>query len=75
MTVMDLFRSSTLNIMRSVIPGVPCPETLLVVVMSNGGYLLVGYPQGGPTAYVDGHDAGPLSQALRAAFESFTSHG
>ena len=72
---MDLFRSSTLSIIRSVIPGVPCPETLLVVVMSNGGYLLVGYPRGCPTAYVAGPDAGPLSQALRAAFESFTSHG
>jgi len=53
---------------RSVIPGVPCPETLLVVLMTTGSYLLVGYPQAGPTALVIHDDAGPLRQALAAAF-------
>ncbi len=56
--------------MRSFRPGAPCPETVLVAVMSNGSYLLVGYPQGGPTAWVVQNDADPLRQALQTAFGS-----
>jgi hypothetical protein len=41
---------------------------MLVVLMTNGSYLLVGYPQAGPTALVIQDDAGPLRQALEAAF-------
>jgi hypothetical protein len=53
---------------NSISPGVPCPENVLVAVMSNGSYLLVAYPQAGPTALVIHDDAGPLRQALTAAF-------
>jgi hypothetical protein len=56
------------GINRSISPGVPCPETMLVVLMTNGSYLLVGYPQAGPTALVVHDDAGPLRQVLTAAF-------
>lgn len=36
---------------------------------------LVGYPQGGPSAYVTAEDAVPLRQALAAAFGSEQSAG
>lgn len=49
---------------RSIRTGVPCPETVLVVVMSDGSYLLVDHPQGEPTAFVFRDEAGPLRQAL-----------
>ncbi len=55
---------------RSICPGVPVPATVLVVVMNDGSYLLVGYPQRGPSAYVTAEDAVPLRQALAAAFGS-----
>ena len=55
---------------HSICPGAPVPATVLVVVMNDGGYLLVGYPQGGPSAYVTAEDALPLRQALGAAFGS-----
>lgn len=63
------------GITHSINPGVPCPETVLVAVMIDGSYLLMAYPQREPAALVARDDAGPLSQALKAAFESFTSHG
>ncbi len=56
------------GIRRSIRPGAPCPETVLVVVMSDGSYLLVGYPQGVPAAFAAGEDADLLRQALQAAF-------
>lgn len=55
---------------HSISPGVPVPATVLVVVMSNGGYLLVGHPDGEPAAFVVTEDAGPLRQALAVAFGS-----
>jgi hypothetical protein len=61
--------SSVIGIAHSISPGAPCPETVLVVLMSNGSYLLVGYPQGEPAAFVTGEDAGSLRQVLTAAFE------
>jgi hypothetical protein len=64
-----------IGIKHSVIPNVPCPETVLVAVMTDGSYLLMGYPQNKPVAFVVRDDSGPLSQALRAAFESCASHG
>lgn len=56
------------GIERSIRPGVPCPETVLVAVLTDGSYVLVGYPQGGPTAFVVQDDAAPLRQALEEAF-------
>lgn len=56
------------GIERSIRPGVPCPETVLVAVMSDGSYLLVGYPQGEPAAFVVEGEAGLLTQALAGAF-------
>lgn len=53
-------------------PGVPCPETVLVAVMTDRSYLLMGYPQGEPAAFVVKDDAGPLREALTAAFGSPT---
>jgi hypothetical protein len=53
---------------RSIQPGVPCPETVLVAVMSDGTYLLVGYPQGEPAAFAVGEDADLLRQGLEGAF-------
>lgn len=58
------------GIRHSVRPGAPCPKTILVAIMTNGSYLLMGYPQGGPTALVVSDDVGPLWQALHAAFGS-----
>lgn len=49
---------------RSIRPGVPCPETVLVAVMSDGSYLLVGYPQSEPAAFVVGEDTYLLRQAI-----------
>jgi hypothetical protein len=51
------------------------PETLLVVLMTNGSYLLVGYPQAGPTAFVVRDDAGPLREALATAFGDPATNG
>ena len=56
------------DIGHSIRPGVPVPETVLVAVMSDGSYRLVGYPQSEPAAFVVRDDAGSLRQALRAAF-------
>jgi hypothetical protein len=58
-----------IGIVHSISPGVPCPETVLVVLINNGSYVLVGYPQGGPAAFVARDDAGLLREALTAAFE------
>lgn len=41
---------------------------VLVVVLSNGSYLLVGYPVGAPAAFVTAEDAGLLRQGLDGAF-------
>lgn len=53
---------------RSIRPGVPCPETVLVAVMSDGSYLLVGYPRGELAAFVVGEEAEQLKQALAGTF-------
>jgi hypothetical protein len=58
-----------IGIAHSISSGAPCPETVLVVLMSNGSYVLVGHPQGEPAAFVTAEDAGSLRQALTAAFE------
>lgn len=58
---------------HSIYPGAPVPATVLVVVMNDGGHLLVGYPQGGPSAYVTTEDALPLP--LRQALGSEQSAG
>lgn len=52
---------------RSIRPGAPVPSTLLVAEMRDGAMFLQGW-RGGPAAYVIGSDAGPLRQALAAAF-------
>lgn len=53
---------------HSVRTGVPCPDTVLVVMLSDGSYLLVGYPVGAPAAFVAAEDAGLLRQGLDGAF-------
>lgn len=70
-TIQDRQRPRGIN--HSLSPGVPCPETVLVVVMSDGSYLLVGYPQHGPTAFVMGEDADLLRRRLEGAFGSPTA--
>lgn len=64
----DRDRREPSGIDHSINPGVLCPDNVLVVVMSDGSYLLVGYPQNGPAAFVTRDDAGPLRQALQGAF-------
>jgi len=39
----------------------------LVVAMTDGSYLLVGYPQSEPAAFIAGDDAHPIRQALTTA--------
>lgn len=56
------------GIEHSIRPGVPVPATALVVVMGDGSYLLVGYPQGEPSAFIVSADADLLRQGLGAAF-------
>ncbi len=58
------------DIQHSIRPGVPSPETVLVTVMTDGSYLLWAYPQREPAAFVVPDDAGPLREALTAAFGS-----
>lgn len=53
---------------QSITPGVPCPDTVLVVMMSNRSYLLVGSPEGKPAAFVTFEDAGLLREGLAMAF-------
>lgn len=53
---------------HSIRPDMPVPDTVLVAVMNDGSYLLVGYPQREPAAFVIAEDAGSLRQALEAAF-------
>lgn len=55
---------------RSIRPGVPIPETVLVAVMADGSYLLMAYPQQEPAAFLAPDDAGPLREVLTAAFGS-----
>jgi hypothetical protein len=56
------------GITHSIQPGLPCPATVLVVMLSDGSYLLVGYPDGEPAAFLTSHDAGLLRQELDRAF-------
>jgi len=53
---------------HSVRPGVPCPESVLVLATNSGGYLLVGYPQGERTAFIAAFDANPMQETLTVAF-------
>ncbi len=53
---------------HSIRPDVPCPETVLVAVMNDGSYLLVGYPQGEPAAFVVREDTDVLRRGLEGAF-------
>ncbi|MGQ0718413.1 MAG: hypothetical protein ACT4NP_14100 [Pseudonocardiales bacterium] len=55
------------GIERSIRPDVPCPETKLAAVMSNGSYLLVAYPRGEPAAFIV-EEADLLKQALAGTF-------
>lgn len=62
----------------SISPGVPCPETVLVAVMTDGGYLLIGRTPEMPLAFVAARDAGPLRHALQQAYNNLTgdpAHG
>lgn len=54
----------------SIRSGAPCPETVLVAVMTDGSYLLMAYPLGEPVAFVVAKDAVPLRPELAAAFGS-----
>lgn len=65
-------RETSSCIKHSIQPGVPSPETVLVAVMTDGSYLLMAYPQREPAAFVIKDDAGPLRDALTAAFGSST---
>lgn len=53
---------------QSISPGMPCPDTVLVVMMSNGSCLLVGYQEGKPVAFVTFEDVGLLRKGLAMAF-------
>lgn len=53
---------------RSICPGVPCPETVLVARMTDGSYLLMAYPHREPAAFVASVDADLLHDALHTAF-------
>lgn len=66
-------RPASPGLVHSIRPGVPCPETVLVAVMTDGSYLLVGYPQGMPAAFIVPEDAAPLRHALATAFENLTA--
>lgn len=50
----------------------PCPEAVLVAVMSDSSYLLVGYPQGGPAAFVVRENTDILRRGLEGAFGNST---
>jgi hypothetical protein len=52
---------------HNICPGVPCPETVLVVRMTGGSYLLMVYPHQEPAAFVVRTDADLLHGALQAA--------
>lgn len=56
---------------RSIRPGARVPSTLLVAEMRDGALFLQGW-RDGPAAYVIPEDAGPLHQALAAAFGAAT---
>jgi hypothetical protein len=58
------------GIEHSIRPASLCPETVLVVVMTDGSYLLMAYPLGEPAAFVIAKDAVPLRRELAAAFGS-----
>jgi hypothetical protein len=58
------------GIEHSIRPASPCPDTVLVAVMTDGSYLLMAYPLGEPTALVVAKDAGGLQRELAAAFGS-----
>ena len=58
------------GVTHSIRPGMPCPATVPVLVLSNGSYRLVGYPDGEPAAFVIAEDAGPFRQRLAVAFGS-----
>ncbi|MGH3794594.1 MAG: hypothetical protein ACRDSP_06860 [Pseudonocardiaceae bacterium] len=57
------------SVSRSIRPEVPAPTTVLIVEMGSGALLLQGW-RDGPSAYVSAEDAGPLRQALAAAYGS-----
>jgi hypothetical protein len=56
------------GIAHSIRPGVTAPATVLVAAMTDGSYLLVGYPQSEPAAFIAVDDAHPMWQALKTAF-------
>ena len=58
------------GIEHSIRPEVPCPEIVLVAVMTDGSYLLMAYPQKEPAAFVTAQDALRLRRKLAAAFGS-----
>ncbi|MGH3906459.1 MAG: hypothetical protein ACRDTE_20105 [Pseudonocardiaceae bacterium] len=56
------------GIAHSIRPGAPVPVAMLVVVMNDGSYLLMSYPQGEPAAFIVPEDAELLRQGLGLAF-------
>lgn len=68
----DRSRPVQWGIGRSVRPGASVPAIVLVAEMVDGSLFLHGW-QDGPSAYVIAEDAGPLWQALAAAFGSADS--
>jgi hypothetical protein len=63
------------GIEHSISPGVPCLETVLVAVMTDGSYLLMAYPRCEPVALVARDHADLLRQALAGAFGSSMGGG
>jgi hypothetical protein len=57
------------GIAHSIRPGVTAAATVLVVAMTDGSYLLVGYPQSEPAAFIVVDDAHPMRQELTTALE------
>lgn len=62
------------SVRRSIRPGAPVPDTVLVAEMSDGSLFLHGW-RDGPSAYILAEDAGPLRRELAAAFGSAGATG
>jgi hypothetical protein len=58
------------GIEHSIRPAAPCPDTVLVAVMTDGSYLLMAHPLGEPAAFMVAKDATGLRRELAAVFGS-----